>query len=122
MSAVRVSGTHTGHIGSGPDVGLDRPTSASHPADAASTSSGGRPMAAPTELPGTGRTLESLPPESHPAEVLPLEASDADAAEQAREVRPPDSGATVVDALSEVDEFDRVEQSIVVETDEDDYR
>lgn len=79
-------------------------------------------MAAPTELPGTGRTLESLPPESHPAEVLPLEASDADAAEQAREVRPPDSGATVVDALSEVDEFDRVEQSIVVETDEDDYR
>jgi hypothetical protein len=65
----------------------------------------------PTDLPGTG---------------LPLEAPDADAAEQAREIRPPQptgGGPGVPEAVpSEVDEFDLVEQSIIVEDDEDDYR
>ncbi|MCK9875745.1 hypothetical protein MXD59_08155 [Frankia sp. Ag45/Mut15] len=83
-------------------------------------------MGASTELPGSGRTLASLPPESVPAGHLPLETPDADAVEQAREVRPREAGSTVlaseVDTAGEVDEFDRVEQSIVVETDEDDYR
>ncbi|MCK9893770.1 hypothetical protein [Frankia sp. AgB32] len=66
-------------------------------------------MGAPTDLPGS---------------ELPLEAPDADAAEQAREVRPPQQVAPAVPAAPtvEVDEFDLVEQSIIVETDEDDYR
>ncbi len=66
-------------------------------------------MGAPTDLPSSG---------------LPLETPDADAAEQAREVRPAQQAAPVVPAAppAEVDEFDLVEQSIIVETDEDDYR
>ncbi|KJE19842.1 hypothetical protein FF36_05872 [Frankia torreyi] len=64
-------------------------------------------MGVPTDLPASG---------------LPLEAPDADAAEQAREVRPPTGAPPVPPAPpSEADEFDVVEQSIVVETDEDDY-
>ncbi len=66
-------------------------------------------MGVPTDLPA--------------AADLPLEAPDADAAEQAREVRPPTSAPLVFPASpSEADEFDVVEQSIVVETDEDEYR
>jgi len=55
---------------------------------------------------------------------LPIEAPDADAAEQAREVRPDEGDAPPAPAPSaaEADEFDAMEQSIVVETDEDDYR
>ncbi|SNQ45894.1 conserved hypothetical protein [Frankia canadensis] len=68
-------------------------------------------MSAPTDLPASG---------------LPLEAPDADAAEQAREVRPPQTAAGRPSAPAappaEVDEFDLVEQSIIVEMDEDDYR
>ncbi|CAJ64678.1 MULTISPECIES: hypothetical protein [Frankia] len=64
-------------------------------------------MGVPTDLPVSG---------------LPLETPDADAAEQAREVRPPAGAPPVPPARpSEADEFDVVEQSIVVETDEDDY-
>ncbi|WP_261553656.1 hypothetical protein [Frankia tisae] len=62
-------------------------------------------------------------PTNLPAAGLPLEAPDADAAEQAREVRPPAGAPPVLPAPpSEADEFDVVEQSIVVETDEDEYR
>ncbi|MCM3923865.1 hypothetical protein ND748_19600 [Frankia sp. AiPs1] len=64
-------------------------------------------MGVPTDLPASG---------------LPLEVSDADAAEQAREVRPAAGAPPVLSAPpSEADEFDVVEQSIVVDNDEDDY-
>jgi hypothetical protein len=55
---------------------------------------------------------------------LPLDVPDTDAAEALREIRPADEaeweprGALPFDA----DEYDAAEQSIVVETDEDDYR
>ncbi len=57
---------------------------------------------------------------SEPAE-LPLDAPDADRAEQEQEVVPaePPTGAPLP---PEVDEYDAAEQSIVVELDEDEYR
>ncbi|MCL9758378.1 hypothetical protein [Frankia sp. AiPa1] len=58
-----------------------------------------------------------------PSSGLPLEAPDADAAEQAQEVSPPQPTPTLpVGRSGEADEFDLVEQSIDVETDEDEYR
>ncbi|WP_198946107.1 hypothetical protein [Pseudofrankia asymbiotica] len=52
---------------------------------------------------------------------LPLDVPDADAAEQAREVRPDDSEAPPP-VVAEADEYDAVEQSLEVKEDEDDYR
>lgn len=57
-----------------------------------------------------------------PIEV-PSDVPDADAAEQARETRPDDTPVLPTRLTSDdVDEFDAVEQHIVVEDDEDDYR
>jgi hypothetical protein len=50
-----------------------------------------------------------------------MDVPDADAAEQARGLRPeePEQAAS---GLAEVDEFDAVEQRLIIEEDEDDYR
>ncbi|WP_462186503.1 MULTISPECIES: hypothetical protein [unclassified Frankia] len=64
-------------------------------------------------------------PTDLPASDLPIEAPDADAVEQAREIRPADPAPRWLPSAPpvEADEYDVVEQSIVVETDEDDdYR
>jgi hypothetical protein len=50
-----------------------------------------------------------------------MDVPDADAAEQARDLRP--GGPEVATSSSaEVNEFDAVEQSLIIEEDEDDYR
>jgi hypothetical protein len=67
------------------------------------------PMTAPTELP-----IEL---------TVPVEASDADAVDQARQVRPDGLTApTRVHEGSEADEYDAVEQSVEIDDDEDAYR
>ncbi|MBL7500828.1 hypothetical protein I6A84_09360 [Frankia sp. CNm7] len=55
---------------------------------------------------------------------LPLDVPDADAAEQARALRPDETPPRPppLRERPEVDEYDAVEQSLVVEDDEDDYR
>lgn len=56
---------------------------------------------------------------------LPLDVPEPDAAEQARELRHPEPVAPPAISrsdIAEVDEYDAVEQSLIVEEDEDDYR
>jgi hypothetical protein len=55
-----------------------------------------------------------------PADI-PMDVPDADAAEQARDLRPGEA-EVVASSSAEVNEFDAVEQSLVIEEDEDDYR
>jgi hypothetical protein len=54
---------------------------------------------------------------------IPQDVPAADAADQAREVRPAEADADSAPTPVEADEYDAVEQSLVVENDEeDDYR
>jgi hypothetical protein len=64
-------------------------------------------------------------PANVPIGVPEIDVPEGDAAEQARELREPGQAADGGGPASvevEVDEFDAVEQSLVVEDDEDDYR
>jgi hypothetical protein len=78
------------------------------------TAAGGIPVGEDAEDDDMGRPTNT-----------PIDIPDADAAEQARELRDLDPPATILPTgpgPAEVDEFDAVEQSLVVEDDEDDYR
>jgi hypothetical protein len=55
-----------------------------------------------------------------PADI-PMDVPDADAAEQARDLRP-EEPEVAPSSSPEVNEFDAVEQSLIIEEDEDDYR
>jgi hypothetical protein len=68
-------------------------------------------MSSPTDLPLDVRDIFDRP-----------DVSDADAAEQAREVSTREPLAPAWTSSLEVDEYDAAEQRIVVEDDEDEYR
>jgi hypothetical protein len=86
-------------------------------------------MAAPTDIPldvpaaDAVEQAADLRPDAIIPRALTPEVPDADAAEQATDLFPDEIWPPRVGDLREVDEYDAVEQSIVVEEDDgDDYR